>query len=43
MECMASCSKPQSGVDLALDVTAVAYAAYLSDERKGQQVEVPLL
>jgi predicted dehydrogenase len=33
----------QSGLELALDTTAAIYAAYLSDERKGSQVEVELL
>lgn len=34
---------PQSGLDLALDVTAAIYAAYVSDEKKGAEVEVPRL
>jgi predicted dehydrogenase len=34
---------PQSGLDLALDTTTAIYAAYLSDERKGAEVEIPLL
>lgn len=34
---------PQSGLDLALDTTAAIYAAYLSQEQKGQEVKVPWL
>ena len=40
---MASIGKPQSDLELALDVTAATYAAYVSDEKKGAEVEVPLL
>ena len=39
----ASGSRPQSGLDLALDTTAAIYAAYLSAERRGVEVEVPRL
>jgi predicted dehydrogenase len=34
---------PQSGLDLALDTTTTIYAAYLSDEKKGAAVDIPLL
>jgi len=34
---------PQSDLELSLDTTAAIYAAYVSDERKGAAVEVPLL
>jgi predicted dehydrogenase len=33
--------EPASGLPLAIDTTAVLYAAYLSAERGGQEVEVP--
>ena len=42
-ECLATGRRPQSDLALALDVTAATYTAYLSDERQGQQVDVPLL
>lgn len=35
--------KCQSDLDLALDTMAATYAAYVSDQKKGQEVEVPLL
>jgi predicted dehydrogenase len=34
---------PQSGLDLALDTTAAIYAAYLSQEQAGCEVQVPRL
>jgi predicted dehydrogenase len=34
--------QPQSGLALALDTTAVIYAAYLSDAGQGREVDVPL-
>ncbi len=34
---------PQSDLELALDTTATIYAAYVSDENKGKEVEVALL
>lgn len=34
---------PQSGLDLALDTTAAIYAAYLSEEQKGHEIQVPRL
>lgn len=43
MESLANGRTPQSDIDLALDVTAATYAAYVSDERHGQQTDVPLL
>ena len=42
-ECMAGGGAPQSDLGLALDTISTIYAAYLSDERKGAEVEVPLL
>ncbi len=39
--CMAEGKTPQSDLDLACDCIAAIYAAYLSDERKGQEVEIP--
>lgn len=43
LECAAAGRQPQSDLELALDTTAVIYAAYLSEERKGAAVTVPLL
>jgi predicted dehydrogenase len=34
---------PQSGLDLALDTTALIYAAYVSAEQHGAETEVPRL
>lgn len=42
-ECAAKGKQPQSDLELAMDTTAVIYAAYLSDERKGAEVEVELI
>jgi predicted dehydrogenase len=39
----ANATQPQSGLDLALDTTTAIYAAYLSDEKKGAEVQIPLL
>ncbi len=39
----ASGESPQSDFALALDTTSTIYAAYLSDERGGAEVEIPLL
>lgn len=36
-------TEPQCGLDLALDTISAIYAGYLSDERRGREVEVPLL
>jgi predicted dehydrogenase len=41
--CAATGKRPQSDLDLALDTTAVIYAAYLSDEHRGVEVAVPRL
>jgi len=43
VSCAANGRAAQSGLDLALDTTTTIYAAYLSDERKGAEVDVPLL
>jgi len=43
ISCAVNDLSPQSGLDLALDTTATIYAAYVSDENKGNEVEVPLL
>ena len=41
--CAVEGREPASGLDLALDTTATIYAAYVSDEQKGREVEVPRL
>ncbi|MCG3149211.1 MAG: Inositol 2-dehydrogenase/D-chiro-inositol 3-dehydrogenase [Verrucomicrobiae bacterium] len=41
--CAVTGTRPQSDLELALDTTATIYAAYLSDERKGAEVEIPQL
>lgn len=43
IECAATGRQPQSGLALALDTTLTIYAAYVSAERHGAEVEVPLL
>jgi predicted dehydrogenase len=43
IECAATGRKPQSDLALALDTTATIYAAYLSAERRGAEVEIPLV
>ena len=43
MTCAVDGSKPQSGLDIALDTTATIYAAYLSAENNGKEVPVPRL
>ena len=43
LECAATGRHPQSDLALAIDTTATIYAAYLSAERRGSEVEVPLL
>lgn len=43
MECVHQDREPKSGAELAADTTSVMYAAYLSDERKGAEVEIPLI
>ena len=41
--CAAEGRQPQSELELALDTTATIYAAYVSDENKGAETEVPRL
>jgi predicted dehydrogenase len=41
--CAAEGRPPQSDLELALDTTATIYAAYVSDENKGTEVEITLL
>jgi len=41
VECAVRGDVPQSDLELALDTTAAIYAAYLSDERGGAEVEIP--
>ena len=41
MEAIATGREPKSGMRAASDTVAALYAAYLSAERKGQEVEVP--
>ena len=41
MTCIAEGTTPQSELGLACDTISAIYAAYLSDERKGQEVAVP--
>ena len=36
-------ARPQADLSLALDTTSTIYAAYLSDERCGAEVEIPLI
>lgn len=43
MECAAAGRQPQSDLELALDTTAAIYAAYVSDENKGAEIDVPRL
>ena len=40
LSCAATGERPQSDLDLALDTTAVIYAAYLSEEKTGAEVAV---
>jgi len=40
LTCIATGGEPLCGMDLAVDTMLVLYAAYLSDERKGAEVEV---
>jgi hypothetical protein len=42
MEAIFSCREPKSGLLAASDSVGVLYAAYLSADRKGAEVEVPL-
>jgi len=41
LACAAEKRQPQSDLDLALDTTAAIYAAYLSAERRGAEVDIP--
>jgi len=41
MEAIAMNREPKSGMQVASDKVAALYAAYVSAERKGQEVEVP--
>jgi predicted dehydrogenase len=41
-ESFAAGRSPQSNLDLAIDTTLTVYAAYLSDEKKGHEVTIPL-
>jgi len=41
MEAIAMDREPKSGMRVASDTVAAFYAAYVSAERKGQEVEVP--
>ncbi len=43
MLCAATGKAPQSDLELALDTIATIYTAYVSDERKGREVEIPTL
>lgn len=43
IECAATGRQPQSGLAVALDTTLTIYAAYVSAERRGAEVEIPLL
>ena len=43
VSCAAEGREPQSGLDLALDTTATIYAAYVSDEKKGKEIAIPLV
>ncbi|HOF88748.1 MAG TPA: gfo/Idh/MocA family oxidoreductase, partial [Armatimonadota bacterium] len=43
LTCAADGRQAQSDLALALDTTAVIYAAYLSAERTGAEVDVPLV
>lgn len=43
IECAATSRQPQSDLQLALDTTTTIYAAYVSAERKGAEVAVPLI
>jgi predicted dehydrogenase len=43
MNCISTGAIPQSGLELAIDTTATTYAAYLSDQLKGMETNVPLI
>ena len=42
MEAITTGREPKSGMLAASDTVGVLYAAYLSAERKGEEVEIPL-
>jgi len=41
MQCYLNGKKPQSDSQLGFDTVAVLYSAYLSAERKGEEVQIP--
>jgi hypothetical protein len=43
VDAVAEDREPRSGAELAADTVSVLYAAYVSAERKGAEVEVPLV
>jgi len=43
MTCAATGARPQCDLDLGIDTVATIYAAYLSDEKAGAEVEIPRL
>ena len=43
IQCVAAGRPPASDLDLALDTVATIYAAYLSDENRGREQEIPRL
>ena len=43
LTCIAEGRTPQSEMQLACDTISAIYAAYLSDERKGQETQIPLV
>lgn len=43
LTCMAGGGEPQSNLNLACDVILTIYAAYLSDELKGRETDIPLI
>ena len=43
LTCAATGGKPQSDLELALDTITTIYAAYVSDEKRGAETDVPLL
>ena len=43
LDCVAQKRTPQSDLELACDTISSIYAAYLSDERKGKETEIPLV
>jgi len=43
LTCAAEGKAPQSDIELALDTTTSIYAAYVSDENGGKEIDIPLL